>query len=327
MNSIINLPETMYAQLCFIKKVNQAERNYLFNRADIDIEVSKELGRWLKNNFNELTNMIQIQPFEPYDPEDNGIKASLDLGEIKERWEEFISRAFSLTPRDAVEFDDILKFKDGYIIYMQWNGKLYGQINKISTSYILPEPKSFFLTKSFKHIIQEEGVKLVKEPDILFYPSSREGRETEFIVFNKRNFELLFDYSEYKRKRALDFLKDIKDLFTFNILDEEILESLWDKNFINMVNKPIVKDYKEYNYNTRYLDNVKREYPALKFQVDLNKMKVILPEGDPKETKQAFLELQKAILYHYALTLDDKLLEVDPIRLIRAKSRKSKKNK
>jgi hypothetical protein len=325
MSSEINLPETIYAQLCFIKKVNQKDQYYLFKRANIHVDVSRELGRWLKDNFDELNNMLRFKPLEPYDPVANGRKISLNLEEIKERWEEFISRAFKLTQHDAAEFDDIMKFKDGYIIYVQLDGKIYGQINKISTSYILPEPKGFFLTKSFKQIIQEEGVRLVKEADILFYPSSREGKETEFIVFNKNNFEMLFDYSEYKRKMALEFLKGMKNIFTFNIMKEEVLEALWDKNIINMVNKPMIKDDKQYNYDIQYLNNVKREYPDLKFQVDIEENKVTLPEQDPKEKKKAFIEVMKAVSYHYAITLDDKLLEVDPIRLIKSKARKPKK--
>lgn len=326
MNNKIELPGTA-AQLCFIKKLTGVKQKYSFMRANIEHAASDVLRSWLQADFKELNENLLTQQLKPYDPVKNGQNIILNLEEIKDRWDEFTSRAFGLDYQSK-NFDEISHFKDGYIIYVQSNdGKIYGRINKITTSHILHAPKAFFLAKTFDKLVPMEGIKLDEEPDILFYPSTQDVNKTEFIVLNKKNFELLFDYDEYKKKAAKGFLTKISNVFPVDIdfNDDTTLDSLWDKNIINMLNKPMIKDIKQYNPNIEYLERVKQEYPALQFEIDKVNNKLIFPSKDLKKNKPAFMDALKAISYHYATSFDDKLLEVYPIRIIKALTGKTPK--
>lgn len=329
------------AQLCFIKKLTGIKQKYSFNRANIEHVATDVLHSWLQIDFDNLNNKLLTQTLQPYDPVQNGRHIILNLTEIEDRWNEFKSRAFGLTSQSK-DFDEISHFKDGYIIYVQTNdGKVYGRINKMTDSYIMQKPKAFLLTKVFDKIVPIEGITLDKTPDILFYPSLQDPNKTEFIVLNKKNFELLFDYDEYKKKAAKDFLIDINSVFPAEIdfKNDAILNALWDKNIINMLNKPIIKLSKQFNPSIEFLERVKEEYPELQFEIDKLNNKITLPidkglkslndkelKDKLKVAKPAFIDALKAISYHYAISIDNKLLEVYPIRIIESRNGKTKKN-
>jgi hypothetical protein len=315
MSNKIRFPKGANAQLCFIKKVNRQKQKYEFYRASIKEEVSVELRDWLEENFQQLEKIKRRQKkLERFDPDAESKYSYFDSKDIHERWKEFEQGAFTIAGQMSMGFKGTKKFKNGYIIYIRKDGMIFGQINKISDSYILPEPKRFFLTTAFNKIVPEEGVRLNKEPDVLFHNSNKKNR-IEFVIYNKNNFEFLFDYKDYKSDRAKKFLERIKDLFEIDITSESILSTLLDDNIINTLNKPNITIDSQYNCDIKYLQEVKKNYPSLQFDIENNKIK--LPDvNDKKLSKQAFRELIRAISYHYALTFDDKILEVNPIQYI-----------
>lgn len=301
-------------QLVVIKKYaswNEKERqtNYSFFKIGLKKDISSKLKDWVIANFKSVKDKKIIDYNPSVELED---LEKIDLRNFN-AWREFEDNAFKGINFKEIQLKQIGKSAVGLVMFVKTNDGVFGQIKRISPSYILSKGLSYILHfdgASFSDLKEETGIRLDHKADFIFYTNKE---KSEGIIINKDNFNFVFDVWEEYKKKALSNSKNIKifaDSFCFDLLCQ-LVES--DRQIQRMLINPLIERYlNEISYPE--LKALKNGAPSLNFEIDEEKQDFILPLGNEKE---AIRDLIKAVSGRFGFTINQKhLVENSGVRRI-----------
>lgn len=283
MNNKIIFPElnnnNNYVQICFIRKYRQNKKTYyVFYNVEMEKGISITLKEWLEENINLCNN----KSFSSYNPSNYSNEDEYFNFESLDKWTIFSEKAFTIQT-EKVELSDIKRNLIGYIIYVKVDDFILGQIRKLSPSNVL-DKKGFyrllFDNSKFNDLHEEIGLRIDKKADLVFIKSDE---KSEAIIFDQKNFKLIFDMHEEEKKEAIKILDKISILK--NHPDYDALKQITsdDRTIQRMLINPVVKNYlNEIDFST--IKQLKLELEdEIAFKIDDENQQIIFKTGNEKK--------------------------------------------
>ena len=318
MNNTIIFPKlnnNNYVQICFIRKYRQNKKSYyVFYNVEIEKEISITLKGWLEKNIYLCNN----KSFSSYNPSNYSNKYEYEYEyfnfESLDKWTIFSEKAFTIQ-NEKVELSDIKRNLIGYIIYVKIDGFILGQIRKLSPSNVLDKKgfyRLFFDNSKFNDLQEETGLRIDKKADLVFIKSDE---KSEAIIFDQKNFKLIFDMHEEEKKEAIKILDKISILK--NHPDYDVLMQITsdDRIIQRMLINPVVKNYlNEIDYST--IKQLKLELgDKIAFKIDDENQQIIFKTGNEKK---GIHDLIKTVTSKYNRSLNNKhIIESTPTRFLK----------
>jgi len=314
MNNTIIFPElnnNNYVQICFIRKYRHNKKSYyVFYNVEIEKRISITLKEWLEQNISLCNN----KSFSSYNPSNYSNEYEYFNFESLDKWTIFSEKAFTIQ-NEKVELSDIKRNLIGYIIYVKVDDFILGQIRKLSPSNVL-DKKGFyrllFDNSKFNDLHEEIGLRIDKKADLIFI---KNDEKSEAIIFDQKNFKLIFDMHEEEKKEAIKILDKISILK--NHPDYDALKQITsdDRIIQRMLINPVVKNYlNEIDYFT--IKQLKLELgDKIAFKIDDENQQIIFKTGNEKK---GIHDLIKTVTSKYNRSLNNKhIIESTPTRFLK----------
>jgi len=314
MNNTIIFPglnNNNYVQICFIRKYRHNKKSYyVFYNVEIEKRISITLKEWLEQNISLCNN----KSFSSYNPSNYSNEYEYFNFESLDKWTIFSEKAFTIQ-NEKVELSDIKRNLIGYIIYVKVDDFILGQIRKLSPSNVL-DKKGFyrllFDNSKFNDLHEEIGLRIDKKADLIFI---KNDEKSEAIIFDQKNFKLIFDMHEEEKKEAIKILDKISILK--NHPDYDVLKQITsdDRIIQRMLINPVVKNYlNEIDYST--IKQLKLELgDKIAFKIDDENQQIIFKTGNEKK---GIHDLIKTVTSKYNRSLNNKhIIESTPTRFLK----------
>jgi hypothetical protein len=242
-------------QITFLRR----SASFHFYHVALEGKLVAKLREWIVAQKKVLEAAGKI---EPYDPTRRQPISSLSL-DGNPVWEAIKESLVSQAKQTLVKRSaDLRGTNHSYYVSCRSKGHYFALGYRITPSYIMQEG-GFFLTSTFKDLIQIKGVKLDESPAFLVSYDLEKGK-CMCVIFDATQFEQLFDLFEYQKEQAQRFVETC----LASLIDVEIANSVIQKSrqLVKMLNKPFVQ---QGNINTDigYLSRVKEKTPGLAFEI------------------------------------------------------------
>lgn len=300
---------------------------YNFYGTNLDQDLEKEIGKFLKQNVENLheDNIID-------QADDNLGESILKVNNLDDilNWKEFAENAFTES-REVTALKDIKKNLNCFIIYYKDETKIIGQIRRVWPRNVLLEEENgsdnkkiskkriFISDEIFKTMEVKEDLTIDNYFDFMFlfeYGAGQEDNGEKLkigLINNCENYYSIFDMDTQFANEAKEIISSCNIFDNFEeptkvkkmIGEDRVLQ----RTLRNQVCRESFESINEENLveiKEALTDNVK---------FDIEDNKIILPD---KEQKKALKEFIRAVGRYYNKSIygDSKIIEGKPVRVL-----------